>query len=251
MQLLNRSRRVHSSDILPLFVLGTLALQGLLLALALINAARIHTLAQKPVPSLVQLADGHSIRTEAVDPNQRTPEVIRQFVKTALGLMFTWNAQPSSTASATGNPPAPDRGVPIDHGRVATTSWQASFALSEDFRTAFLAQVAAMTPADVFSGSAQSVFTIETLSDPRPLEAGAWQVDMVANLLIFDPTHPEGFAIPLNKSLFVQAVEPATDPLPEDSTPLQKAVYRLRENGLEITEIRDLDIQQLALTTAH
>ncbi|WP_083887221.1 hypothetical protein [Nodosilinea nodulosa] len=246
MQLLNRSRRFHSSDILPLFVLGTLGIQGLLLVMTLLNTARINHLAHRPVPSLVQLVDGHSISTEAVDPNQRTPEVIQQFVKTAMGLMFTWNSQGQTTDTATAASAPAAQGVPVNHGRITTASWQASFALKEDFRTAFLDQVAAITPPGIFSGSAQSVLTIETISTPKELQAGYWQVDIVANLLIFDPTHPQGLAIPFNKSLFVQAVEPAEDPLPETSTPLQKAVYRLRENGLEITEIRDLDIQQLA-----
>jgi hypothetical protein len=245
MQLLNRSRRFHSSDILPLFVLGTFGVQGLLLVLTLLNTTRITRLAHRPVPSLVQLVDGHSISTEAVDPSQRTPEVIQQFVKTSMALMFTWNPQGQPTETADSST-ATDQGVPIGHGRITTSSWQASFALKEDFRTAFLDQVAAITPPGVFSGSAQSVLNIETISTPRELQAGYWQVDMVANLLIFDPTHPQGLAVPFNKSLFVQAVEAAADPLPEISTPLQKAVYRLRENGLEITEIRDLDIQQLA-----
>jgi hypothetical protein len=232
-------------SILPLFVLGTLGIQGLLLVLTVLNTTRITLLARRPVPSLVQLVDGHSISTEAVDPNQRTPEVIQQFVKTSMGLMFTWNSQGQPADRTTASTPA-DQGVPIGHGRITTTSWQASFALKEDFRTAFLDQVAAITPPGVFNGSAQSVLNIETISTPRELQAGYWQVDMVAHLLIFDPTHPQGLAVPFNKSLFVQAVEPATDPLPEISTSLQKAVYRLRENGLEITEIRDLDLQQLA-----
>lgn len=73
--------------------------------------------------------------------------------------------------------------------------------------------MAAITPPGVFSGSAQSVLNIETISTPRELQAGYWQVDMVANLLIFDPTHPQGLAVPFNKSLFVQAVEWSPSPL--------------------------------------
>ncbi|WP_017301638.1 hypothetical protein [Nodosilinea nodulosa] len=204
MQLLNRSRRFHSSDILPLFVLVTLGIQGLLLVMTLLNTARINHLAHRPVPSLVQLVDGHSISTEAVDPSQRTPEVIQQFVKTAMGLMFTWNSQGQTTAPAAASAPA-DQGVPVNHGRITTASWQASFALKEDFRTAFLDQVAAITPPGIFSGSAQSVLNIETISTPKALEAGYWQVDMVANLLIFDPTHPQGLAIPF-KRVFEKSV---------------------------------------------
>lgn len=246
MQRLNRSRRFNSSDILPLFVLGTFSVQGLLLVLTLLNTTRINRLAHKPVPSLVQLLDGHSISTEAIDPHQRTPEVIQQFVQSSLGLMFTWSSQVPTAETTTAVSAPTDQGVPIGRGRITTASWQASFALQEDLRTAFLEQVATLTPPGVFNGSAQSVLKIENVSSPRELQAGTWQVDIVAQLLIFDPTHPQGLAVPFNKSIFVRAVEPSLDPLPDTSTPLQKAVYRLRENGLEITEIRDLDIQQLA-----
>ena len=254
MQLLSDRKRsfLKSSDLLPLSVLVGIGLQALVLLLVLGNSLGLMSLARKPAPALVQMVDGTSIATEPVDHDARTPEVIRQFVKSSVGMMFTWNAKVQST-DAQGNPSAStitDQGVQLNatdgtSGKVTTASWQASFALAEDFRNAFLLQIAKMTPSEVFNGSAQSVLSIESVADPKPMGKGQWQVDVVANLLIFDSRYPQGRAIPFNKSVFVKAIEPAVDPLPEDSTPIQKAVYNMRQSGLEISEMQDIDVQQL------
>lgn len=248
MQLLNRKPKFDSSDILPLFALGTLALQVIVLLISIGSVISLWALAHKPAPSMVQLLEGRSVAMEPVDHNQRTPSVIQQYVKSSLGLMFTWNTRiPASKDNAATNPSTSlrDPGISLGNGRITTASWQASFALAEDFRTPFLEQVAKLTPAEVFSGAAQSVLSFESISDPKPVKSGEWQVDVVANLLIFDSAHPQGMAVPFNKTVFVRAIEPTTDPLPDHSSPIQKAVYHTQENGLQIREIRDLDIQQL------
>jgi hypothetical protein len=253
MQLLNPRRRFDSSDILPLFALGTLGLQVLILLLVFGNMYNTWSMAHKPAPSMVQLVDGKSVAMEPVDHLARTPEDVRRFVKDTMALMFTWSSKIASngdTANTPTNNPATviDPGVPLQNGKVTTASWQSSFALKEDFRTQFLNEVAKMTPATVFGSGAQSVLSFESVSDPKPLKTGTWQVDVVANLLIFDTAHPQGLAIPFDKSIFVSAVEPTTNPLPDNSTPIQKALYRVQENGLQITEIQDLDIQHIGQT---
>ncbi|MBN8564867.1 MAG: hypothetical protein J0L70_30500 [Leptolyngbya sp. UWPOB_LEPTO1] len=246
MQILKHKQRFDSSAILPLFALSTLGLQILLLLISLGSAISVWSIARKPVPAMVQLLDGHSVAMEPVDPHQRTPSIIRQFTKDSLGLMFTWS---SKIQGSNVKPNAPgtvrDPGISIGTGRITTSSWQASFALREDFRNAFLEQVAKLTPSDVFNGDAQSVLSFESISEPRLIKPGEWQIDLVANLLIFDSTHPQGNAVPFNKSVFVTAIEPTTDPLPEHSSPIQKAVYHVQTSGLQIREIRDLDIEQL------
>lgn len=248
MQILKQKQRFDSSDILPLFALGTLGLQVLLLLISLGSVISLWSIAHKPAPAMVQLLDGHSIAMEPVDTNQRSPATIRQFTKDSLGLMFTWNSKIQSNKDDA-NPSSPDAvkdpGVSVGTGRITTSSWQSSFALREDFRNSFLEQVAKLTPSDVFSGNAQSVLSFESISQPKLIKPGEWQVDLVANLLIFDSAHPQGNAIPFNKTVFVTAIEPTTDPLPEQSSPIQKAVYHVQANGLQIREIRDLDIEQL------
>jgi hypothetical protein len=251
MQILKHKPKFDSSDILPLFALGTLGLQLLLLLITFGGVVSLWSMARKPAPAMVQLVDGRSVAMEPVDSNQRTPAVVQQYVKNALSLMLTWNtkipvSKEASAIASKAPEPIKDPGVSMPGGgRITTTSWQASFALAEDFRNPFLEQIAKLTPAEVFSGGAQSVLSFELISNPKPIRGGEWQVDVVANLMVFDSAHPQGMAVPFNKSIFVRAIAPTSDPLPDTSSPIQKAVYRIQENGLQIREIRDLDIQQL------
>jgi len=248
MQLLKYKQRIDSSNILPLFAIGTLGLQVLLLLISVGSAISVWSIARKPAPAMVQLLDGHSVAMEPVETHQRTPATVRQFTKDSLGLMFTWNSKIQSSkdeANSGKSDSVKDPGVSVGTGRITTSSWQASFALREDFRNSFLEQVAKLTPSDVFNGDAQSVLSFESVSQPKLIKPGEWQIDLVANLLIFDSTHPQGKAIPFNKTVFVTAVEPTTDPLAEHSSPIQKAVYHVQASGLQIREIRDLAIEQL------
>jgi hypothetical protein len=245
MKLLNNKRRLDSSDILPLFAVGTLSLQVVNLCLNSGSTIGVWSLAHKPVPAMVQLLDGHSVAMEPVDHNARSPELIRQFVKNSLGLMFKWSSTLPTAQEAGANATLRDPGVAIAGRRITTASWQASAVFSEDFRTAFLEEIAKLTPQEVFGGGTQGMLNFTSISDPKPIAVGKWQIDVVAHLMIYDAAHPAGRAISFNKSIFIQAVEPATDPLAETSTPIQKAVYQMRQDGLEIIEIHDLDLQQL------
>lgn len=252
MQILNSKSKFSSSNILPLFVLITLGVQGLLLLMNLVSTAYLASVAGKKPPSLVQLVDGQSIATEAVDQSFRTPMVVHRFTKDTMQMLFTWNNVPPVPVEAeavqdSGQPQKPptDPGVRLDSGLITTAAWEASFGLAEDFRGEFLGVLAKLTPSDVFSGGAQSVLDIKSLSYPIPLKDGRWQLDMVANLIIFSPSNPQGKPIVFNKSIFVRAVEPLDDPLPENSTPLQRTVYGMRQSGLEVTEIRELSIRDL------
>jgi len=249
MQLMGKSR-FSSSNIMPIFVLGTLALQALILVLNLIETAYVATVAGKPVPSLVQLVNGESVAVEAVDQNFRTPMVVHRFTKETMQMLLSWNNQPliQATDSEESNQPvATDPGIETGKGRITTATWEASLALSEDMRPAFVEALAQLTPREVFSGGAQTILDIKNLSYPIPLkEDGTWQLNMVANLIVFKADRPQGVAIPFNKTIFIRAIEPLRDPLPEGSTALQQVVYSNRQSGLEITEIRDLAIQDLA-----
>lgn len=170
MQLLKRTKgRFDSSDILPMFAIGTLVLQFLGLTLGMVNSSRISSLAHKPAPSMVQMIDGKTSAMQPVEHLDRTPDVVKTFTKSALAEMFTWNAKRTENASettltATSAKVIVDPGVPVgDSGKVTSSSWAASMAWKEDFRSKFLQAVATLTPADVFSGNAQSVLTFESV----------------------------------------------------------------------------------------
>lgn len=250
MQILGKKSLLKSSDILPLFVLGTLGLHLLVLLLLFGNFLGLRSLSRKPTPSMVQLLDGRAIAMTPVDHLARTPEQLRRFTKDSLALMFTWSSKiqaPANTGDSASESTAmiSDPGVQVKHGKVTTAAWQSSFAFKEDFRTQLLDEVATMTPGSVFGNGAQSVLSFESISDPKATANGKWQIDVVSNLLLFDDAHPQGLAIPFNKTMFLSAVEPTTDPLPEASTPIQRALYRVKQAGLEITQMQDLDIQNI------
>lgn len=231
-----KSSWLSTENLLPLFVVISLGLNVLSLVAIFILGTVTARVAGKPVPTLVQTIDGESILVEPMGHLDRTPTTIRRFTQQTLTMMFTWNP----VQSQSGEQRLTDEGVSVGGARATTKSWQASFALSEDFRAAFLAEVGNLTPDAVFTGNAQSVFNIESLSEPKRLGAGQWEIEVVANLILFDQQTPQGVSIPFNKKVYLRAVEPPRDPLDEDATGIQRAVYRIRDSGLQITEIHEL-----------
>ena len=242
MTLINPKRQglLATENLLPLFVLLALGLGGLNLLLTAVLGMMTSQIARKPVPTLVQTIDGNSFTVKPIDNLDRTPESIRLFTRQAMTMLFTWNGV-SQAQDATGTiQTTTDAGVKAGSNTVTTKAWQASFSLSEDFRASFLEQVGALTPRSVFQGQAQSVFNIESLSEPLLIAPGFWDVTMVANLIIFDAKNPGGIAIPVNKVIRIQAVEPPSDPMEAEATAVQRAVYQVRSAGLQITDITEM-----------
>ncbi|NEQ48217.1 MAG: hypothetical protein F6K00_33665 [Leptolyngbya sp. SIOISBB] len=242
MTLLHQKRQglLAPDNLLPLFVVVSLVLGVLNLLMILGLVFSTARMANRPVPRLVQLVDGRSVLTEPIANMERSPEAIRLFTKNTLTMMFTWNAVSQVQDAAGVSHSTMDAGVDAGGELATTKSWQASFALSEDFRGPFLQAVGQMTPDDVFQGKAQSVLNVTTLSEPLAIGDGEWVLEVVASLIIFDQSTPRGRAIPFNKKIYVRAIEPSFDPLVEDATPIQRAVYQVRAAGLEITEIHEL-----------
>lgn len=242
MTLLNSRKKglLAADNLLPLFVVVSLvfsAINLLLLFSLLIATVKV---ANRPEPRLVQLLDGRSVLTEPTANLERSPETIRLFTNNVLSMLFTWNAVTQAPDAAGVIQTSTDQGVDVGGARATTKSWQASFALSEDFRGSFLEAVGQMTPDEVFQAKAQSVFNVQTISDPIEVGDGEWVVEVVANLIIFDQKSPRGRAIPFNKEILIRAIDPPSDPLAKDATPIQQAVYQVRSAGLEITEMHEL-----------
>ena len=232
---------------LPLFVLGSIGLQVSMLVVLVLQAGSIHRLSYQAAPTLVQLQDGQAIRVSSMAEKERTPETIRRFVNDTLLLMFNWSGNLPVSTVEDARDPKTDPGLPIQVERgkrtVATASWQASFALSEDFRREFLTRVAELTPPGVFSGKTQVVMVINHVSEPESVGEGRWQVDVVAYLYVFDDANVLGQTIPFNREVFVEAI--AAPALPEGDTPLEKSIYHIRQAGLQIYAIRELDREDL------
>lgn len=233
-----KQKILDRSNLLPVLVWTALALgifNSLIGVFTLITALYI---GGKDVPSLVQLEGGHSVLVEPVNRKFRTHDVIYAFVEESMAQLFTWNV----VSKDRNDRQITDSGIEVGNGtKVPTRTWQASFAISNDFREVFLQQMAqSFIPRGVLAGDAQSTLLIESLTTPQPIDSGRWKMDMVAYLVIFDGRNPQGRATDFNKTIIVKAVEPAIDPLPEETSAIQKAVYETRAKGLVIDEIYEL-----------
>lgn len=248
-----RLLKIPKTEVMPLFVLCTGILQILVLFLLLIEGVWLDRLSRKPPPSLVQLVDGRVVRVTAIENFDRTPATIKHFVGETMALMFNWSGTlPPASDSGQKNVPQPDPGVPIKtdvigsgQEKVTTPSWEASFALSESFRAEFLKKLATLTPRSVFSGGTQVMLVVTHLSEPQQLKPGEWKVKMVANLLTFEQGDNTGKAIAFNKDVYVHAIDTPPLPLPEGVSSLHRTAYQIRQAGLEIYAIRDLQREEL------
>jgi hypothetical protein len=230
----NRSR-----SLLPWLLLGGLGTQILTLILVTGQGMAIRRLNDKPPPSLVQMQDGSAYRVRPVAASNRTPAVIQYFTTTTLTQLFNWNGELVEADGQRIKDPGID--IETDEGtaKVTTASMTASFALSEAFRLPFLQRVAALTPPGVFTGNTQVVLIIDRVSEPQELAPGKWQLSVLAHLAVFTGGSSPQTTIPFHREITVEAT---TAPVvPEGETPLEQAIYSIRQAGLVITDIRPLE----------
>lgn len=196
-------------------------------------------LANKKPPSLVQAVDGRSIVVNAMETRDRTPIVIRQFVGNSLTLMLSANGKlPGTPDKPAGQA---DAGVPVKgpDGRevkIPTQTWQAGFALSEDFRPSALQAIAGLISPAAFSGSAQMMFVPQHISDPEKVGEGQWKVNVIANLVTVSGGSAQG-SVPFNKEVYLRSIDVPTPG--EIATPLERAVFAVRQSGLEIYALKE------------
>ncbi|HEY9599905.1 MAG TPA: hypothetical protein V6D33_19765 [Cyanophyceae cyanobacterium] len=234
------SSRFSNNDLLGICALAGVGLSSLSLVAQIFLFVSYSSLSKKPVPTLVQLSSGDSIAVTQLGSKERTPEVLMTFTSRALTMLMSWSGTLPGEGQSTQQ--QEDTGVEIKvEGRqekVTTPTYQASFALSEDFRKEFLQELAKLTPEGVFSGTTKVVFVPLEIQKPIQIEPGKWKVSVVSNLLVFDQSDIAGRAIPFNKDVFLQAVE-----VPEYQPQLSGialAVQQMRSSGVEIYAIRDL-----------
>jgi hypothetical protein len=232
------------ADIIPLFALGTLVIQVIVLLLSMWQAGSLAGLNDKQTPTLVQLEDGKAIRVGAMAYKERTPATIRRFVGDTMTMLMNWSGTLPPTTPEEAKNPKLDPGVSLgltganSSNKIAQTTWQAGFAFNESLRPEFLKLIASITPQNVFSGGTQAVLVINYLSEPTKIEEGKWKIGMVSNLLVFNKGDKLGKAVAFNKEFFIKAVEaPRT---PEGASALEKTVYNIRQSGLEIYAVREL-----------
>jgi hypothetical protein len=249
LRFLNRaSKNFSTGDTLALFAVGTFGLHIITFFLLVLIYGSYSQLNKKAPPTLVQLETGSAIKVAPLGNRDRTPQVISRFVSDTMTLMMNWSGNLPPTTVEESAKPKTDTGINIGERRlrgnkVTSGAWQASHALSEDFRKEFLKMLASMTPPGVFKGKTQVILVPLSIQSPIKIEEGKWKVKMIANLTIFDRGNNLGEVIPFNKEIFVRAVEAPESPA--NVSGLAAVIYQVRASGLEIYAIRDLPQENL------
>jgi hypothetical protein len=242
-------------NLLAIFAIATFGLHVLTLFFLIFQGFVIRQYSTRKPPTFVQLTDGKG--TLVNDNLEREPEEIRQFVAKTMGAIFDWSGTlPPQTVEQATNPQA-DSGIAIKTPqglirKVPTASWVGSFALAEDFRQGFLAQIADITPPEVFSNKSTNLssnnssqvitarLVVQRVYPPQKIALGKWRVGMVANIVQIRRSDNRKILTPFNKDFLVRAVDTFPHPLAKEITELQKAVYSVRAQKMEIYEIHDL-----------
>ncbi|AFY46681.1 hypothetical protein Nos7524_0776 [Nostoc sp. PCC 7524] len=234
-------------SVLTTFAIATFSLHLLVLFIFLSQGLNIRQLSERKPPNFVQTIDGQPISN--TDELARNPQAIRQFVSKTMTSMFNWSGTlPPRTIEEVAKP-QPDPGILVrtptgGSQKVTTSTWVASFAISEDFRKGFLSVLADMTPPEVFASNANQAMSaqliIKRVYPPVQISPGNWRVGMVADLVQKKQVDGKKLITPFNKDLLVRAVDYFPYPLAENSTDLQRAIYSSRADKLEIYEIRNL-----------
>jgi hypothetical protein len=249
LRFLNRaSKKFSTGDTLALFAVVTFGLHIITFFLLVLIYGSYSQLNKKPPPTLVQLETGSAIKVAPLGNRDRTPQVISRFVSDTMTLMMNWSGNLPPTTVEESAKHKTDTGINIGERRlrgnkVTSGAWQASHALSEDFRKEFLKMLASMTPPGVFKGKTQVILVPLSIQSPIKIEEGKWKVKMIANLTIFDRGNNLGEVIPFNKEIFVRAVEAPESPA--NVSGLAAVIYQVRASGLEIYAIRDLPQENL------
>jgi hypothetical protein len=81
---------------------------------------------------------------------------------------------------------------------------------------------------------------IKRIDQPEKILPGKWRVGLVANLIQKKRGDGTKIITPFNKDLLVRATDYFSYPLPDNITDLQRAIYAMRSNKMEIYEIRNL-----------
>ena len=244
-RLLEKKQRTRS--ILTIFAIATFGLHLLAIAILIFQGINIRQLSLRKSPNFVQLIDGKTaVITDELD---REPEAIRLFISKTMISMFNWSGKlpPQSIEDIT--QPKLDAGIliPTSQGgsqKISTTSWIASFALSEDFRKGFLSKIAQMTPPEIFYNNPNQALSVQLVIKrvypPQKIAPGKWRVGMVADLIQKKQVDNRTIITAFNKDLLVRSVDYFAYPQADNTTDIQKAIYSVRADKLEIYEIRNL-----------
>ena len=222
------------------------------LFLVLVNILYTRSISTKEFPTLVQSTSGEVLEIEFQEPGYRSPETIKKFVGDTLYYLMTMTSYgPAERQVSMLDPSRPKVvGTKVGNGQITQSAWIASESLSGSFADAFREQLAAMTPATVFSGNEEVILKYRSISEPVEIlddagnPTGSWIVDVVADLKVFKTTSTIGEiatdTVPFNKRVTVVRVDPVEMADVSEFGQLAMMIQQTRKAGLEIKNIQDI-----------
>lgn len=243
-----RQAEKSQRDFVAMLNLGSIAIQGAGLFFLLLLLVAFWRLSSRPVPTLVQMSDGTAINVQAMGSLERSPELIQRFTTDSLSLLMGWQQKiPSAEVAADGSAVlVDDPGIEVQSsgGRkfVTTRAFQSSFTFADNFRSDLLSTIGSMTNEQVFTGQVQTALVFQAVTKPEVIKPGEWRITIIASLVQSNVGAGTTDSIPFNKELVLRAVD--TPALPADgkfASPLESAVHAVRQAGLEIVSMKDID----------
>lgn len=199
-------------------------------------------LASKPQVTLAQTNDG-VISIKEQDYLYRAPNNIRDFTGQTLSMLLNWSGQTINQYGVIEK----DQGIEVgQQSKIPTMAYEASHAFTTDgrLRSQVIERLAKWSDDKYFQGSKEQRLEIKKIMIPQALDKkGHWRVNVIATRVISQAQSTE--PIEFNRTLFIRAVPIISNPIPESSTPEQKAFYKVRQQGLEIYRMQKFTREDL------
>lgn len=208
----------------------------------------------KPTPSLVQTIEGESLAVKGVEGKHREDKVIKKFVQRIMTTAFTWDGHLVPETVEDVRNPIKDPGVEIKikegnkRVKIATSTYEASFAFNPDFQTSFLESIAPIFPESTLTTNKQTHLIIKDIHNPVPIDGKPfhWKVNMVATLVTWSGNNQITNPIPFNKEIYIRAVEtPEYDEKIKEGNHYAQVIHEYRGAGLEIFDLREYKLDSL------
>jgi len=194
--------------------------------------------------SVVQLCDGSSLYAQQRFTIDREPEVVQNFAQQATSLFWTWDGTYPGRVDERGKP-VDDKGMKAENGYlVPVNAWAASLMIKPTLATSLLNELSdpqnKKIPPGYFKGNFTTTLKIRYISEPVEVKTGIWDVSLVSDRLVFDRHNNQQMKpIGFNKTLRIRAIPIVHSPLKENADGLDKALYAMNANGLEIIGMFD------------
>jgi hypothetical protein len=234
-----------------IFALVSTGFSAITMLLLFVVLGNVVSIAKKPAPSLVQMNNGQAIRVKAIGSKERSLEVVQNFTTESLIMLMSWT---NELPVAKGEAKSLDKGFAVKTKTgdqlITIGTFQASFVFGDKLRDEVVKILAEMTPPDVFKGKIRTTLKFQHATIPTPIEEGKWRIRVVGTLLKYQPGRGDTTKVPFNKEVIVQAID--TPSLPANgkfSNELEAVVYNIRQAGLEIISMKDIEAAEDGQTT--